>query len=31
MFTELASDGEQDVGKFCSAEKGDVWLTLDGI
>lgn len=31
LFTELASGVEQDVGKFCSAEKGDVWLTLDGV
>lgn len=30
LFTKLPSEGALDVGKFCSAEKGDVWLTLDG-
>lgn len=31
LLTRLASRAEQDVGKFYSAEKGDVWLTLDGV
>lgn len=30
LFTKLPSEGALDVDKFCSAEKGDVWLTLDG-